>query len=313
MQIVDMFIPRDAKGVLFLALAVFTLVYLVVLARGVAAIRRNAARAGKHVDATPTPARIAVGAITNFFDTLGIGSFATTTSIFRFFRMVPDETLPGTLNVGHTLGAITQTFIFTRLVPVESTTLVSMIVAAVAGSWLGAGVVAGWPRGRIQWGMGLCLLGAATLMFLSQTGLLPGGGTALGVTGGKLGIAVVGNFVLGALMTLGIGLYAPCLILVSLLGMDPIAGFPIMMGSCAFLMPVSSARFIQKRAFHVGASLGLVIGSIPAVILAVVWVTSLPLPAVRWLVIVVVVYTATNMLLTARRERRAFAPAAMVE
>jgi uncharacterized membrane protein YfcA len=303
MQIVDMFVPRDAKGVLFLALAAFTLAYLVVLVRGIAAMRRSAARAGKHVDATPTVAGVAVGAVTNFFDTLGIGSFATTTSIFRFFRMVPDELIPGTLNVGHTLGAITQTFIFTRLVPVESTTLVSMIVAAVAGSWLGAGVVAEWPRARIQRGMGLCLLGAATLMFLSQTGLLPGGGTALGVTGGKLGIAVAGNFVLGALMTLGIGLYAPCLILVSLLGMDPIAGFPIMMGSCAFLMPVSSARFIQKRAFHVGASLGLVIGSVPAVILAVIWVTSLPLPAVRWLVIVVVVYTATNMLLTAWRER----------
>jgi uncharacterized membrane protein YfcA len=303
MQILDMFVPRDAKGMLFLALAAFTLVYLVALVRGIAAIRRSAARAGKPVDAMPTPARVLVGAVTNFFDTLGIGSFATTTSIFRFFRMVPDELIPGTLNVGHTLGAITQTFIFTRLVPVESTTLVSMIVAAVAGSWLGAGVVAEWPRGRIQRGMGLCLLGAATLMFLSQTGLLPGGGTALGVTGVKLGIAVAGNFVLGALMTLGIGLYAPCLILVSLLGMDPIAGFPIMMGSCAFLMPVSSARFIQKRAFHVGASLGLVIGSVPAVILAVVWVTSLPLPAVRWLVIVVVVYTATNMLLTAWRER----------
>jgi len=299
------FITRDAKGVLFLALAVFTLVYLIVVARGIAGIRRDAARAGKPVDATPTVAGIAVGAVTNFFDTLGIGSFATTTSTYRFFRMVPDELIPGTLNVGHTLGAITQTFIYTRLVPVEATTLISMIVAAVAGSWLGAGVVSGWPRPKIQWGMGLSLLGFATLLFFSQTGLLPGGGTALGVTGVKLAIAVVGNFALGALMTLGIGLYAPCLVLVSLLGMDPIAGFPIMMGSCAFLMPISSARFVQKRAFHVGAALGLIIGSIPAVLLAAFWVKSLPLKAVQWLVIVVVVYTATNLLLTARRERAA--------
>ena len=151
--------------------------------------------------------------------------------------------------------------------------------------------------------MSLSLLGFASLLFLSQTGLLPAGGQALGVTGGKLAIAVTGNFALGALMTLGIGLYAPCLVLVSLLGMDPIAGFPIMMGSCAFLMPISSARFVQKRAFHVGAAAGLIIGSIPAVIIAVVWVTSLPLKVVQWLVIGVVVYTATNMLLTARRER----------
>jgi uncharacterized membrane protein YfcA len=293
----------DAKGVMLMALVVVTVVYLVVVVRGIVAIRRDGLRSGKRVDATPTPARIALGFVTNFFDTLGIGSFATTTASFRFFKMVPDELIPGTLNVGHTLGAIVQTFIFTRLVPVEATTLISMIVAAMAGSWLGAGVVSSWPRLRIQWGMGISLMGFAVLLLLSQMGLLPGGGTALGVSGAKLVIAVAGNFALGALMTLGIGLYAPCLVLVSLLGMDPIAGFPIMMGSCAFLMPISSARFVQKRAFHVGAALGLMIGSVPACLLAAYWVKSLPLTAVKWLVIIVVVYTATSLILAARRER----------
>jgi uncharacterized membrane protein YfcA len=296
-------IVLDAKGIMLLTLAAVTVIYLVVVTRGVIAIRRSGVETGTTVDATPTPLRTGVGAITNFFDTLGIGSFATTTSIFRFLRMVPDELIPGTLNVGHTLGAITQTFIYTRLVPVEATTLISMIVAAVAGSWLGAGVVSRWPRARIQWGMGISLLGFAGLLFLSQTGLLPGGGTALGVSGAKLGIAVAGNFALGALMTLGIGLYAPCLVLVSLLGMDPVAGFPIMMGSCAFLMPVSSARFVQRRAFHVGAALGLMLGSIPAVLLAAYWVRSMSLTAVKWLVIVVIVYTASSLILAARRER----------
>lgn len=310
MQIAALFDPRDPRGALFIALSAFTLFYLVVLTRTVmSARRRGVSRDPGMADATPTAGRIATGAVTNFFDTLGIGSFATTTSIFRFFRMVPDELIPGTLNVGHTLGAITQTFIYTRLVPVESRTLVAMIAAAVIGSWLGAGVVSGWPRRRIQVGMGLCLLGAATLMLMSQVGLLPGGGTLLGVTGAKLAIAVGVNFGLGALMTLGIGLYAPCLILISLLGMDPTAGFPIMMGSCAFLMPISSARFMQKRAFHLGAALGLMIGSIPAVLVAAFIVKSLPLSAMRWLVIVVVVYTSVTMLLAARRERRVGAAA----
>jgi uncharacterized membrane protein YfcA len=297
----------DAKSIMLMTLAVFTVFYLVAVVRGVAAMKRAAAEAGTPIDATPTPDRVFVGSLTNFFDTLGIGSFATTTSIFRFFRMVPDELIPGTLNVGHTLGAIAQTFIYTQLVPVESTTLISMIVAAVAGAWLGAGVVSSWSRQRIQWGMGLCLLGAAALMLLSQTGLLPGGGDLLGVSGTKLAIAVSVNFALGALMTLGIGLYAPCLILVSLLGMNPTSGFPIMMGSCAFLMPISSARFIQKRFFHVGAAIGLMIGSIPAVLLAAYIVKSLPLSAVRWLVIVVVVYTSLTMLMAARKERAAVA------
>jgi len=298
-------ITFDAKGIMLLALAAFTVFYIVVLVRTVSGARRAGTADPALADAAPTPDRLATGAVTNFFDTLGIGSFATTTSIYRFFKMVPDEKIPGTLNVGHTLPTIAQAYIYTKLVPVESTTLIAMIVAAVLGAWLGAGVVASWSRQRIQWGMGLCLLGAASLMFLSQTGMLPGGGELLGVSGVQLGIAVAGNFVLGALMTLGIGLYAPCLILVSLLGMNPTAGFPIMMGSCAFLMPISSARFIQKRSFHLGAALGLMIGGIPAVLLAAFIVKSLPLSAVRWLVIVVVVYTATTMLLSARKERAA--------
>jgi uncharacterized membrane protein YfcA len=307
-------IPRDAKGWLFVALAAFTIYYLYALVRVVVAGRRE--RGSEVVtadrglagpsglsDVALTPGRLATGFVTNFFDTLGIGSFATTTSIYRFFRMVPDEWIPGTLNVGHTINAIAQAFIYTRIVPVEATTLVTMILAAVLGAWLGAGVVASWPRQRIQWGMGLCLLGAASLMFLSATGALPAGGELLGVSGVKLAIAISVNFALGALMTLGIGLYAPCLILVSLLGMNPTSGFPIMMGSCAFLMPIASARFIEKRAFHLGAALGLMLGGLPAVFIAAFLVKSLDVATVRWLVIVVVVYTATSMLLTARRER----------
>lgn len=307
----------DAKGMLFIALGLFTVFYLIVLVRAVLDGRRRAAGQAPSDSApgvatsgpavVPTPHGLATGAVTNFFDTLGIGSFATTTSIFRFLRMVPDEKIPGTLNVGHTLPAITQAFIYTRVVPVESTTLISMILAAVTGAWLGAGVVSGWNRQRIQWGMGLCLLGAASLMFMSQTGLLPAGGELLGVSGVKLAIAVTGNFILGALMTLGIGLYAPCLILVSLLGMNPTSGFPIMMGSCAFLMPISSARFIRAGAFDLRAALGLVLGGIPAVLVAAFIVKSLPLVWVRWLVIVVVVYTATTMLRSAARERTALA------
>lgn len=248
----------------------------------------------------PSPLELFIGFITNFFDTLGIGSFATTTTIFRSWRMVRDERIPGTLNVGHTLPSITQAFIYTRIVPVDSLTLVAMILSAILGAWLGAGVVASWPRRKIQIGMGVALLGAASLMLLTQLKLVPGGGDALALTGAKLGAAVGVNFVLGALMTLGIGLYAPCMILIALLGMNPTAAFPIMMGSCAFLMPVASIRFIRKGSFHLGVSWGLLLGGIPAVLIAAFIVKSLPLVAVRWLVIVVVVYTAIALLRAAR-------------
>ncbi|MGQ0765512.1 MAG: permease [Gemmatimonadota bacterium] len=294
----------DPIGWLRLALAAFTIFYIVALVRAIVASRRAGADAvAAFSRPEPSPGGLGIGAVTNFFDTLGIGSFATTTSIYRAGRVIPDELIPGTLNVGHTLPAITQAFIYTTVIPVDPVTLISMIAAAVAGAWLGAGVVAGWDRRKIQLGMGLCLLGAATLMLSSLAGILPAGGTLQGVTGVKLAIGVTGNFILGALMTLGIGLYAPCLILVSLLGMNATVGFPIMMGSCAFLMPVASARFIRERKFHLGAALGLIIGGLPAVLVAALIVKSLPLTAVRWLVVVVVVYTAITMLLASQLER----------
>jgi uncharacterized membrane protein YfcA len=164
-------------------------------------------------------------------------------------------------------------------------------------------------------GMGLALLVAATLMLITQlqvmTGsrILPLGGDALGVRGALLVVAIAGNFFLGALMTLGIGLYAPCMILVSLLGMNPTAAFPIMMGSCAFLMPVGSLRFIRERAYSLQSALGLAIGGIPGVLIAAFIVRSLNLNTVRWLVIVVVLYTAITMLMSASSERAASAAA----
>jgi uncharacterized membrane protein YfcA len=250
----------------------------------------------------PTVAEIAIGAVTNFFDTLGIGSFATTTAMFRFLRVVPDRVIPGTLNVGHALPTVAQAFIFTAVIPVDVLTLASMIAAAVLGAWLGAGVVAKWPKQKIQLGMGAALLAAAVFMLMKQLGLFPAGEDAIGVHGVRLALAVGGNFLLGALMTLGIGLYAPCMILVSLLGMSEKTAFPIMMGSCAFLMPVGSLRFIREGSYSLRAALGLAIGGIPGVVLAAFIVKEMPLYAVRWLVIVVVVYTAATLLMSGLSE-----------
>jgi uncharacterized membrane protein YfcA len=283
----------NAKDVLLAVLAIGAALYAFVFARGL--------RRARDADRL-TPAKVAVGFVTNFFDTLGIGSYAPTTALFRFWKMVPDERIPGTLNVGHTLPTIAQAFIFTRIVPVDARTLILMIGASMVGAWLGAGVVASWSRRTVQVGMGLALIAAAGLMLARQLELTPAGGDALGLTGLRLAVAVGVNFALGALMTLGIGLYAPCMILVSLLGMNPETAFPIMMGSCAFLMPVASVRFIRSGSFSPGACLGLLIGGVPAVLIAAFIVKHLPIGAVRWLVVVVVLYTATALLRAARRE-----------
>lgn len=256
----------------------------------------------------PGAVDLAIGFVANFFDTLGIGSFASTTAAFKLSGHVADEKIPGTLNVGHALPTITQALIFIAIVAVDPATLIGMIVAAVAGAWLGVGFVARLPRRAIQIGMGVALLCATALFLVSLLGLMPGGGVAEGLEGAKLVLAIAVSFLLGALMMLGVGLYAPCLILVSLLGMNPLVAFPIMMGSCAFLMPVGGARFVASGRYSLPAALGLAVGGVPAVLIAAYLVKSLPLDWLRWLVVIVVAYAAISMLWSARRDTAATAP-----
>jgi hypothetical protein len=148
----------------------------------------------------------------------------------------------------------------------------------------------------VQIGMGCALFVAAVFMLLGMLGLFPSGGTALALTPRAFALALVVNFILGALVTLGIGNYAPSLIMFSLLGMDPRAAFPIMMGSGAFVATIAGVRFLNTGRFHGRAALGLTLGGIPGVIVAAGLVQSLPLGALRWLVLIVVAYASATLL-----------------
>jgi uncharacterized membrane protein YfcA len=296
--------PPQDRGVIIL---LGTLIALTVAYAGTwwfVARQRLAARGhGSEQPTPPTVLHLLIGFVTNFFDTLGIGSYATTTTAFKSWKLVPDEQIPGTLNVGHVLPTIVQAVIFIVGVGVDFRTLLFLIGAACAGAWLGAGVVAGFSRRNVQIGMGTALLGASLVVLAQLLNIVPAG-TALGLTGTKLAIGVGVNFMLGALMTLGVGLYAPCMVLISVLGMNPIAAFPIMMGSCAFLMPVASIQFVRRNAYNLRAALGLAFGGPLAVWLAYKLVESLPTTTVRVLVLVVILYTSLTMLRSAASERK---------
>jgi uncharacterized membrane protein YfcA len=281
-----------AQLTLYVAIGLAALAFIVAALR--AASRSSTVR-------WPTPLELIVGFVTDFFDTLGIGSFAPTTAIYKLRRMVADELIPGTLNVGHTPAAIAETLIFVAAILVDPLLLVAMVGSSAAGAWLGASVVARLPRRAIQVTMGIALLIAGTAFAATNLGAFPGGGTAMALGGWKFGLAVGINFVLGALMSGGIGLYAPCMVTLALLGMLPIAAYPIMMGSCALLQPVASLRFFQTGKFAWGPSIGLAFGGVIGVLIAAYIVKSLPLVWLRWLVVAVIAYTAFAMLRSAAR------------
>jgi uncharacterized membrane protein YfcA len=279
--------------VLLVSLGVLALAFVLLLLR-VAASRRQL---------QPNAEAVALGAVTNFFDTLGIGSFAPTTAWLKLRRLVPDSFLPETLNSGHALPTIAQALIFINLVRVDPALLAACIAAAVVGATLGAPLVVRLPVRAVQGIVGLALLIAAGLYALSNLGLLPAGGDALALPQALFTVAVAVHFVLGALMTFGIGLYAPSLILLSLLGLNPTAAFPIMMGACAFLMPVCGMRFVRSERIDLRVVLGLALGGIPAVLLAAYVVKSLPLTTLRWGVVVVVLYAAALLLRAASKKQ----------
>ena len=243
----------------------------------------------------------AVGAVTNFFDTLGIGSFATTTALLKFFHLSADRTIPGTLNVACTIPVVVEAVIFITVIKVEPVTLIAMLAAATAGAIIGAGFVSKLDERKVELGMGSALIIVALIMLSGQLHLTPSGGTAIGLTGSAFVIGVVGNFILGALMTLGIGLYAPCLALVYALGMSPKVAFPIMMGSCAFLMTAASTRFVKEGAYDRKASMAITLFGLVGVLIAAYIVKTLPLNILIWVVIVVIFYTSILMFRSASR------------
>lgn len=245
---------------------------------------------------------LGTGFITNFFDTLGIGSFAQQTAVFKFFKLVDDRLIPGTMNIGNTIPTVVQAFIFMTVVEVDPLTLVLMSTAAPLGALQGAGIVARMSRNRIQIGLGFGLLAVGLIMIAGFLNMMPAGGEAIGLTGWKLAVIVVMSFIFGALQTIGVGFYAPCMAMVYALGMHPVTAFPVMMTATAMLMAAGGTRFVKQKAYDRKASVSLTIAGIIGVFLAAYVVRSLPLEILKGVVCCVVLYTSVWMFISSTRK-----------
>lgn len=244
---------------------------------------------------TKLPVYILIGFITNFLDVFGIGSYALTTAIYKNFKLVRDRFIPGTLNVGDSIPVILEALIFTSFIRVDFLTLIAMISSAVLGAYLSSRIISKMPERYVQFGISVSLFLVGVMMSISQMGFLPKSGEAIGLHGVKLIIGIIGNFVLGSFMPLGVGLFAPNMALIYFLGMSPLAGFPIMMGSCAFIQPVAGLNFIKAKSYDRNASLGLMLGGVPGVLLAAYLLRFLSVFYLIWIVIAVIFYTSYIM------------------
>lgn len=236
-----------------------------------------------------------IGFVANFLDTLGIGSFAPSSAAFKMTKSVDDVLVPGTLNVGDTVPVCVEAFLFFGFVEMDVLTLVLMLVASVLGSALMANVVSKFDRKKVRYALfvGLFLLATSVLMKVMNWGPFGTVGTAMSLRGIKLVIAVVGNFVFGALMSIGVGLYAPCMAMVLALGMDAGCAFPAMMGSCAYLMAFGNGpKFIAEGKYDMFASWMQAIFGACGVFVAYLFVESLSLNTLTKVIVVIVYFTA---------------------
>lgn len=271
---------------LLVLLGLTAFLYLAVLLR--AAIAQHAA---------PSPEAVLLGAVTNFFDTLGIGSFAPSTAWVKFRRLLPDKLIPSTLLVGHTGPSIMQGIVFLLLLgtDVDPVLLVGCILSLLAGALIGAKLVTGAAVWLVQAMVAVGLVIAATIFVMINLHLMPGGGSASTLPLPLMLLAFAVNFTLGVLVNFGIGNYAPTLIMFSLMGMDPRYAFPVMAGSAAIAGAGASISHIRIGEIDLRFVTGIIIGGIPAVLVAAFIVKTMDVAVLRWLVIGVVYYAAIVM------------------
>jgi uncharacterized membrane protein YfcA len=272
-----------------------TLVFSVILIRSAIAGR-----------AWPTLETLALGAIVNFFDTLGIGSFAPTTAWLKFRKLVPDRLIPPTILVGLTIGAVVESIIFlVRLgVQVDPVLLVGCILACTTGGLIGAPLVHRTRVWIVQLIVAVGLTLAAIAYAMTNLHWMPGGGTASSLSLALTIVAIVANFGFGVLLNYGVGNYAPTLVVLSLMGMNPRLCFPIMAGAAALMGASAGIRHINTGNLDLRVVVGLTVAGIPAVFVAAYLVVSMPLEVLRWLVLVVVLYAAAIMYRAALQGRR---------
>jgi uncharacterized membrane protein YfcA len=228
----------------------------------------------------------------------------------KFRKMVPDRLIPPTMIAGLTPPAMAESIVFLWLlgVRVDPVLLFGAAMATFAGGVVGAPLVVRARAWIVQMTVAIGLTIAGIANVLGILGALPVGGTASGLPPALTIIGIAVSFVLGLLANFGVGNYAPSLVMFSLMGMDPHYCFPIMASGASLMGAGSSMRFIKVPEIDLRIVVGLTLGGIPAVLVAALIVKKMDVDVLRYVITVVVFYTAIVMARAAikgHREHRA--------
>ncbi len=240
-----------------------------------------------------------IGYVTDLLDTLGIGTFATSTALFKTTKLVEDDKqIPATLSTAHVIPVLVEALCFITIVEVDLTTLLAMATASFLGAFIGTRITKNWDTRRVQRVLGILLIVAAVIMVYRMIAN-PGADisdSAHGLHGIWIFVGIVFNFTIGVLMTMGLGNYAPELIFFSMLGINPSVALPVMMLDAAVILAASSTEFIKSDRVHWPGVLGIIIGGVFGVLTAAFFLSKLDINNFKILVVFIAIFTGTSLL-----------------
>ncbi len=242
---------------------------------------------------------LAVSSPTIFFlSAFGISDFAMSTILYRKMKILTDRILPGTLNTQCVIPVAAMALAFISVIEVDVVTLSTCIIAQVMGAYLGPRFITKFSATTIRIYIGFGLIIATSFILAGKFHLIPGGGSAIELSNTKLIIAAICLFIFGALNNVGIGSYAPTMITIYALGMNPAVAFPIMMGASAFSIPIGSMQFIKYNQYSKKITLFAATFGLFGVLIGVYLVKKLDVSMLQWVVAAILLYSGLSMLFT---------------
>jgi len=251
-----------------------------------------------------------LGVASQFLGTFGVSDFAFNTVAFRMTKTVEDKKIPGTVNAACVIPVAFMALAYITVIKIDVLTLAVLIVAQTTGSYLTPRIVVKLPVRRIRMGIAVGLLCAAGFILAGKLQLIPSGGNLTGLPGVKLAVAAAAVFIYGALNNIGIGSYAPTMATVYALGIDPRVAFPIMMGGCTFSCAVGAMEFVRLGGYNRKPTLWIASFGLLGVAAAVYLVKSMDVEVIKWVVFIVVLYAALDLIYKEMKLKQSAAPPA---